>query len=75
MIQCLMKVLAQQAYVLGFVQLAGANGWASNRVGRNEVANRSLVTAAVEAVGEWKVHLAFQAQRLFHGLSYAAAIG
>ena len=35
----------------------------------------SLVSAAVEAVGKWKAHLAFQAQRLFHGLSYAAAIG
>jgi hypothetical protein len=35
----------------------------------------SLVSAAVEAVGKWTAHLAFQAQRLFHGLSYAAAIG
>ena len=28
----------------------------------------SLFTAAVEAVGKWKAQLAFQAQRLFHGL-------
>src|SRR5581483_1335346 len=31
--------------------------------------------SAVEAVGKWKALLAFQAQRLFHGLRQAAASG
>src|ERR1019366_9094854 len=40
MIQSLIKVLAQQTGILGFVELACADSWSRNWMSRNEAANR-----------------------------------